>query len=69
MFFVELICSDPGCAVALEEVGDPDALALEICECGCLLAVVSVSAVELFQPLSPLERARARRDARLVLAA
>jgi hypothetical protein len=69
MFFVELVCSDPGCAVALEEIGDPDALALEICECGCVLAVVSVSAVEFAEPRTALERARARRDARLPIAA
>jgi hypothetical protein len=69
MFFVELVCSDPECDFVVEAAGDPDALALEICECGCLLAIVSVAAVELVEPLTPLERARARRDARLPLAA
>jgi len=69
MFLVELVCSDVECAVSVEQVGDPDRLVSELCDCGCTLQVISVSAVELVELRTPLERARARRANGLPLAA
>ena len=69
MFLVELVCSDVECAATIEQVGDPDRLVSELCDCGCTLQIVSVSAVEVVGVRTPLERARARRAKGLSLAA
>jgi len=69
MFIVEMVCSDPVCAVVIDEIGDPDALVHEVCDCGCVLVCVSVSSVELVEPRSALQRARTPPVAALPLAA
>jgi hypothetical protein len=69
MFLVELVCSDVECAATIEQVGDPDRLMGELCDCGCTLQVISVSAVDLVELRTPLERACARRASDLALAA
>jgi hypothetical protein len=69
MFLVELVCSDVECAACVEQVGDPDRLVSELCDCDCTLQIVSVSAVEVVGVRTPLERARARRAKGLSLAA
>ncbi len=69
MFLVELVCGDVECAESVDQVGDPDRLLAELCDCGCTLQVISVSALELAELRTPLERARARRANDLPLAA
>ena len=42
MFGVELLCSDPECAEAVEAVGALAELDALVCECGCTLEIMTV---------------------------
>jgi len=69
MYLVELVCGDVDCAESVEQVGDLARLLAELCDCGCTLQIISVSAVDVCEIRTPLERARARRASSLPLAA
>ena len=60
MFIAELICSDDSCELEVETVGDLLELEALVCDgCGCCLQIVSISGVELVEPVRPFELALA----------